>query len=301
MQRAVELATRVAAAPLSSTVLVHGESGTGKDLVARLVHERSGASGTLVTIDCGALPESLLESELFGHERGAFTGASETRPGRFEAARDGTLVLDEIAALTPTAQAKLLRVLNERCFRRLGGAREIDLRARIVALTNVDLRHAVASGDFRQDLYFRLNVVFIDLPPLREQPEAIEPLAEAFARRFAHADETEDESVSRVTPAALRVLEAYHFPGNVRELRNLVERAVVAGSGSRIRPSDLPDYVAAATRLAMGRRSTLAEVEADYIRSVLAEVRGNKALAARILGISRKSLYERLQRMMNDE
>jgi DNA-binding NtrC family response regulator len=294
MRRAVELAGRVASAPLTSTVLVQGESGTGKDLVARLVHDGSGAKGALVTIDCAALPEGLLESEIFGHEKGAFTGASEMRPGRFEAARDGTLVLDEIAALTPSAQAKLLRVLDERRFRRLGGAKEIDLRARVVALTNVDLRRAVAAGDFRQDLYFRLNVVFIELPSLREQPEAIEPLAERFARRFAHTGGA--GCVPRVTPAALQALQAYHFPGNVRELRNLIERAVVAGAGPGIWPSDLPDYVVA-PRPVVGRRPTLAEVEAEYVGEVLAESRGNKALAARILGISRKNLYERLKRM----
>jgi transcriptional regulator with PAS, ATPase and Fis domain len=290
MRRAVEVAERAAAAPATSTLLVTGETGTGKDLVARLVHERSGAAGELVTIDCAALPETLVESELFGHERGAFTGATEARAGRLEAARGGTLVLDEVSALTPSAQAKLLRVLDERSFVRLGGRRPVALEARVVALTNIDLRRAIEAGTFRGDLFFRLNVVAVTLPPLREQPEAISPLAELFAARFAHA-------APAVAPAALRALERYPFPGNVRELRTAIEQAVVRGGGGRIDLDDLPEHVARASGDAAGRRATLAEVEADYVRTVLAEARGNKALAARVLGISRKNLYERLRRM----
>jgi transcriptional regulator with PAS, ATPase and Fis domain len=297
MCRAVEVAERAAAAPPTSTLLITGETGTGKDLLARYVHERSGAPGAVVTIDCAALPEALLESELFGHERGAFTGAAEARAGRVEAARNGTLVLDEIAALTPSAQAKLLRVLDERRFSRLGGLRSIGLEARVVALTNIDLRRAIEAGTFRRDLFFRLNVVAITLPPLREQPEAVAPLAELFATRFAHAESAAGAPQARVTPAALRVLESYAFPGNVRELRNAIEQAVIRGGGGPVGPADLPEHIARAVQAAANCRATLAEVEADYVRTVLVEARGNKALAARILGISRKNLYERLRRM----
>ena len=292
MKRAVEMAERAAAAPPTSSLLITGETGTGKDLLAGYVHERSGAAGALVTIDCAALPEALLESELFGHERGAFTGAIEARAGRLEAARGGTLVLDEIAALTPAAQAKLLRVLDERRFTRLGGRRAIDLQARVVALTNIDLAEAIAAGTFRRDLFFRLNVVTIAMPALREQPAAIGALAELFAARFAHA-----EAGGGPSPAALRLLERYAFPGNVRELRNVVEQAVIRAGGARVEPEHLPEYVVRAAAAAAPRRATLAEVEADYVLAILAESRGNKALAARTLGISRKNLYERLRRI----
>jgi transcriptional regulator with PAS, ATPase and Fis domain len=297
MRRALAVAERAAAAPPTSTILVVGETGTGKDLVARYVHERSGALGPLVTIDCAALPESLLESELFGHVKGAFTGATESRAGRLEAARGGTLVLDEVAALTPAAQAKLLRVLDEHSFTRLGAIRPIDLRARVIALTNIDLGQAIEAGTFRPDLFYRLNVVTIALAPLREQPEAIAPLAERFARTFAHAG---DRGTSRrLSPAALRALEAYAFPGNVRELRNAIEQAAIRGTGERIEVEDLPPHITRAAE-SSSRRPTLAEVEASYVREVLAESRGNKALAARTLGISRKNLYERLRRMESE-
>lgn len=283
MRRAVEVAARVAAAPATTSLLIVGESGTGKDLIARYVHERGGGAGALVTIGCGALPDALLESELFGHEKGAFTGAAEARPGRLEAARGGTLVLDEVGALSPLAQAKLLRVLEERRFARLGGRREIDLRARIVALTNLDLGAAVVAGDFRRDLFFRINVVQIQLPSLREQPAAIGPLARVFARP------------ARVSAAALRVIERHPFPGNARELRNVIEQARIVGDGRTIKLEDLPEAFRDAVDAR--RRPTLADIEEEYIREVLAETRGNKAAAARVLGISRKNLYERLRRM----
>jgi DNA-binding NtrC family response regulator len=293
MRRAVDFAGRSAAAPMTTTLLVTGETGTGKDLIARFVHEQSGATGPLVTIDCASLPETLLESELFGHERGAYTGAAEARAGRLEAARGGTLVLDEIAALAPSAQAKLLRLLDERRFTRLGSNRALELDARVIALTNVDLALATESGAFRSDLYFRLNVVAIELPPLRDQPEAIAPLAELFARRFAHAARA---GTTIVQSDAVRALVRYAFPGNVRELRSAIEQAVVRGSGKRIRAHDLPERIRDVVSVASVGRSTLAEVEAAYVRSVLEDVGGNKSLAARMLGISRKNLYERLRR-----
>lgn len=293
MRRAVDLAERSAAAPATTTLLVTGETGTGKDLIARYVHERSGAAGPLVTIDCASLPDTLLESELFGHERGAFTGATDARAGRLEAARGGTLVLDEIAAMAPSAQAKLLRLLDERRFTRLGGSRAIELDARVVALTNVDLALAAGTGAFRSDLFFRLNVVAIELPPLREQRGAIAPLAELFARRFAHAARA---GATIVRPDAVRLLERYAFPGNARELRSAIEQSVVRGNGRRIDAADLPERIRVASPAGGSGRPTLAEVEASYVRSVLDDVGGNKSLAARVLGISRKNLYERLRR-----
>ncbi len=293
MRRAVDLAERGASAPTTTTLLVTGETGTGKDLIARHVHELSGAAGPLVTIDCASLPETLLESELFGHERGAYTGATDARAGRLEAARGGTLVLDEIAAMAPPAQAKFLRLLDERRFTRLGGSRAIELDARVIALTNVDLALATGTGAFRADLFFRLNVVAIELPPLREQPAAIAPLAELFARRFAHAARA---GARIVRPDALRVLERYSFPGNARELRSAIEQAVVRGNGRQINAADLPERIRDGAPAGAFGRPTLAEVEAAYVRSVLEEVGGNKSLASRVLGISRKNLYERLRR-----
>ncbi len=293
MRRAVEVAERAASAPRTTALLVTGETGTGKDLIARFVHERSGATGQLVTIDCAALPETLLESELFGHERGAFTGATEARTGRLESAQGGTLVLDEVAALSPSAQAKLLRVLDERRFQRLGGSTSIDLDARVVALTNVDLREAIAAGTFRNDLFFRLNVVAIDLPSLRSQPVAIAPLAELFATRFVHLP----GEGPRITDDAIEMLNAYPFPGNVRELRNTIEQAAIRSGNECIDAADLPEHVVMFGVAANLRPMTLADVEAQYIRSVLEATYGNKAEASRILGISRKNLYERLRRM----
>jgi DNA-binding NtrC family response regulator len=298
MRRALAIAERVAVTPSASTLLILGESGTGKDLLARYVHDRSGTAGPLVSIDCAALPESLVEAELFGHEKGAFTGAVEARPGRLMAARGGTLVLDEVAALTLQAQAKLLRVLDERCFQPLGGRRTIALDAKVVALTNVDLCRAADAGAFRADLFFRLNVVNIVLPPLREQPAAVRPLAETFLRRFAHG---QPGARMRFADGALRLLELYRFPGNVRELRNIVEHLVISGAGPSINSEDLPPHIAQSVVGGTKRARTLAEVESDYVRSVLADSRGNKALAARVLGISRKNLYERLRRMEQEQ
>ncbi len=293
MRSAVDLAIRAADAPRTTTVLVTGETGTGKDLLARIIHDRSGADGALVTIDCASLPEALLESELFGHERGAFTGATEARAGRLEAARGGTLVLDEVAAMRPQAQAKLLRLLDERRFTRLGGNRTMELGARIVALTNADLARATEAGAFRPDLFFRLNVISIRMPALREQPDAIAPLAELFAQRFAHRARA---GSAIVRADALDLLCRYSFPGNARELRNVIEQSVVRGDGMRVAAEDLPDSIRAFASAAEPGRPTLAEMEAAYVRSVLDDVGGNKSEAARVLGISRKNLYERLRR-----
>ncbi|MCI0489768.1 MAG: sigma-54 dependent transcriptional regulator [Blastocatellia bacterium] len=294
MQRVAELIERVAAT--EANVLVLGESGTGKDAVARLIHDRSARrDGPFVKIDCAALPEELLESELFGYEKGAFTGATDSKPGRFEAADGGTLVLDEIASLSPSAQAKLLRVIEERSFERLGGKQTLRLDVRIIALANVNIKESVRGRSFRDDLYYRLAVVTVELPRLVDRTEDIKQLAETFARQFAARN---GRAAVGLSSEALESLLGYDFPGNVRELRNIMERAVLAAAGDRIGPDQLPDYLRSAARLMQSRRHkpSLAELEAVYIREILEYTRGNKTRAAEILGISRKNLYEKMRR-----
>lgn len=294
MREAVSLAERVAAT--DANVLVTGESGAGKDALAYFIHSRSPrAAQTLVKIDCATLPADLLEAELFGFERGAFTGASEAKPGRLEAAHRGTLVLDEIAHLSLNAQAKLLRVIENREFERLGGRKTIEVDARLIALTNADLKNAVERRAFRDDLFYRLNVVHIVVPALRDRQQDIDPLSNGFVRAYA---EKHGRPAKRLSREAQRILAAYDFPGNVRELANIIERAVIVCTEAEIQPGDLPESarVAAVQRERKARRPTLAEIEADYIRDTLAATKGNKAQAARILGISRKNLYERLAR-----
>lgn len=294
MKRVADLIDRVAAT--DANVLVLGESGTGKDAVARQIHERSRRrTRPFVKIDCAALPEELIESELFGYERGAFTGAADQKPGRFEAADGGTLVLDEIADLSPSAQAKLLRVIEERSFERLGAKQSIRIDVRIIALANVDLKEAVRARTFRDDLYYRLNVVTVELPRLSERVEDVPLLAEQFATHFGARS---GRIISGLSSEAIALLVDYEFPGNVRELRNVIERAVLTTEGDLIQPSHLPDYLRSARRLmqSKGRKPSLAELEAVYIREVLDHTRGNKTRAAEILGISRKNLYEKMRR-----
>ena len=294
MRKVVRLAERVAAT--DANVLVTGESGAGKDALAAFIHSHSPrAERALVKIDCAALPSELLEAELFGYERGAFTGATDARPGRLEGAHKGTLVLDEIAHLSIDAQAKLLRVIEEREFERLGGRRTIKVDARLVALTNVDLDDAVKRRAFREDLFYRLNVVQLRVPPLRERREDIEKLAREFLKNYAMKH---GRAVNSMTPEALGILKAYEFPGNVRELANTIERAVIVAESSKIQAADLPEAMRAAVLIEMRakQRRTLAELEADYISETLEAVGGNKTEAARVLGISRKNLYEKLAR-----
>jgi len=299
MRAAVNLAERVAVT--DANVLVTGESGAGKDALAFFIHAHSLRAGQpLVKIDCATLPAELLEAELFGYERGAFTGASEAKPGRLEAAHRGTLVLDEIAHLSLDAQAKLLRVIENREFERLGGRKTIEVDARLIALTNADLKNAVARRAFRDDLFYRLNVVQIIAPPLRDRREDLEPLSEQLIRAYA---EKHGRAAKSLASDARRLLFAYDFPGNVRELGNIIERAVIVSTGKEIAAADLPEGVriAAAQQDRKGRRPSLAEVESDYIRETLASTNGNKTEAARILGISRKNLYERLARENKDD
>lgn len=297
----LELARKVAPAP--TTLLITGESGTGKDHLARLVHEVGPRrDAPYLKIDCASLPPQLVESELFGHERGAFTGAVERKLGRFELGRNGTIVLDEVAALSPNAQSKLLRVLQERAFERLGGTETLKIEARIIALTNVDLPVAVKAGSFREDLYFRLNVLTLTVPPLRERRADILMLAEHLlvGLRSAHG-----RPHAQLSESSRRMLAAYSWPGNVRELKNALERAVVfsgVGRGATssendvLEPENFPETVrAAATGAASpvaGLRS-LEDVEREVIAATLEATHYQISRSAEILGISRKTLLEK--------
>ena len=294
MREAVGLAERVSST--DANVLITGESGAGKDLIASFIHSKSRrAVQPFIKIDCATLPGELLEAELFGYERGAFTSAFEARAGRFEGAQKGTVVLDEIAHLSTDAQAKLLRVIETREFERLGGRKTIKLDARLIALTNVDLDAAVKAGRFREDLFYRLNVIHIRVPPLRERKQDLSRLIQYFLKHYAakHA-----RKVERVSPLALEMLQAYDYPGNARELANIVERAVIVAAGKTIEQGDLPVGLSAAVQAKQRkeRPQSLAQLEAAYISEVLAATRGNKTECARILGISRKNLYEKIAR-----
>jgi transcriptional regulator with PAS, ATPase and Fis domain len=294
MREAVALAERVSAT--DSNVLITGESGAGKDVLAFHIHSRSRrAAQPYVKIDCATLPSDLLEAELFGYERGAFTGAGEAKPGRFEGAHKGTIVLDEIAHLSNDAQAKLLRVIETREFERLGGRNTIRLDARLIALTNVDLSEAVKRHGFREDLFYRLNVIHIQVPPLRDRKDDLTKLVQHFLQQYSAKH---GRKVDRVSPAALAVLQSYDFPGNARELANIIERAVIVTTGKRLEEQDLPAGLIAAVsaRRQQAKPLTLAELEAKYIAEILARSKGNKTECARILGISRKNLYEKIAR-----
>jgi DNA-binding NtrC family response regulator len=294
MREAVGLAERVSST--DANVLITGESGAGKDLIASFIHSRSRrAAQPFVKIDCATLPGDLLEAELFGYERGAFTGAIEARAGRLEAADKGTIVLDEIAHLSNDAQAKLLRVIETREFERLGGRKTIKLDARLMALTNVDLDVAVKIGRFREDLFYRLHVISIRVPALRERKQDLSRLIQHFVRHYAakHA-----RKVERVSQPALAMLQAYEYPGNARELANIIERAVIVANGRSIEEHDLPIGLKAAVSAQQRKEKpqSLAELEAAYISEVLTATGGNKTECARILGISRKNLYEKIAR-----
>ncbi len=281
------------AAPTSATVLITGESGTGKELVARAIHYGSPrASAPFVPVNCAAIPEGLLESELFGYIKGAFTGATETRAGFFQTADGGTIFLDEISATTAAMQVKLLRVLQEREVRMVGSTRSRTVDIRVLAATNKDLRALVEKEAFREDLYFRLNVLTIDLPPLRQRGDDVLLLTRHFAGAFA---KELGKPVPTFSDAALQVLCRYRWPGNVRELENVVQRLVVMADRDVIDVPDLPSLMRFSALSATGFDRTLAEVETEYIRNVLASVNGNRTRAAEILGIDRKTLREKLK------
>lgn len=294
MREAARLAERVSST--GTNVLITGESGAGKDLLAAYIHWKSPrAAQPFVKIDCATLPGELLEAELFGYERGAFTGASEPKPGRLEAAQKGTVVLDEIAHLSTDAQAKLLRVIETREFERLGGRKTIKLDVRLIALTNVDLAAAVKAGRFREDLFYRLDVIHIRVPPLRERKDDLSKLIQHF---LTHYSAKHGRNVDRVSAPVLAMLQSYDYPGNARELANIIERAVIVANGKRIEEHDLPPGLNAAVvaRRQKEKPPSLAELEASYIAEVLARTNGNKTECARILGISRKNLYEKIAR-----
>ncbi len=277
-------------APSEATVLITGQSGTGKELIARMVHNLSTRrESSFIPVHCAALAENLLESELFGHERGAFTGAVSARKGRFELADGGTIFLDEVGEISPSVQVKLLRVLQEREFERVGGTKSISVDVRIIAATNRDLKEDVAAGRYREDLYYRLNVFPITLPPLADRREAILPLAEYFLKKFAVAS---GKRLERFTPKARTAMENYPWPGNVRELQNVIERAVILSQGE-IDVSHLNLEQQGAPVVSDG--SILKVNERETIGKVLAEVEGNRKRAAHILGISLRTLQYRIK------
>jgi DNA-binding NtrC family response regulator len=294
------LATVERVAPTNATVLLGGESGVGKDLIARAIHEKSRrATGPFVKINSTAIPENLLESELFGYEKGAFTGAAASKPGKFELADKGTLFLDEIGDVPPATQVKLLRVLQEREFERLGGTKTIKVDVRLVAATNRNLRTALEQGTFREDLYYRLNVVPIDIAPLRERKEDIPELVNLFVSRFAGDS---GKPVEGISPEAMKVLVNYHWPGNVRELQNIIERACALAKGTTIEVADIhldshPGKGADAGNHFLPAGLTLEQWEDEMIQEALRRAHGNKSQAARLLGLSRNALRYRLSKI----
>jgi transcriptional regulator with PAS, ATPase and Fis domain len=294
MRQVVDLARRVA--KVDSTVLITGESGSGKERVARLVHDESTrAAGAFIAVNCGAITETLLESELFGHARGAFTGATGDRPGLFEAASSGTLLLDEVGEVSPGMQVKLLRALQEREIRRVGENKNRRVDVRVVAATNRDLAHGVAGGVFRQDLYYRLKVVELHVPPLRERRDDILPLARVL---LAEAALRMKRKISALAPGAVDQLLRYAWPGNVRELENTMERAVALARGSRVELEDLPEEIRQAFPMPVATRGAvrpLDEVEKEYIIASLEANGGNQTHTATQLRIGAATLYRKLK------
>jgi len=290
LQGIFDLIERIA--PTDSTILIKGETGTGKGLAARAIHTKSRrGQGPFVVVNCGAFPEHLLESELFGYQKGAFTDAKTTKKGRLELAHGGTLLLDEIGEISARMQIDLLRVLEDHLFYRVGGTQPIEADFRIIAATHKDLEKAIKEGTFREDLYYRLNVIAFTMPPLREHKEDIPLLADYFLHRFAQ--ET-NKPVDQISREALDEMMLYDWPGNVRELGNAVERAVVVGQARRILPQDLPIFRPEYVSSSPGR--TLREVEIAHLASVLNEAQWNVSKSAEILGIDRSTLYEKIKR-----
>ena len=300
MKRAWEIVEQVA--PSRASVLITGESGVGKELVADAIHSLSPRrAAKFVKVHCAALTETLLESELFGHERGAFTGAVSRRRGRFELADGGTIFLDEIGEISQNIQIKLLRILQERAFERVGGEETITADVRVVAATNRNLQEAIERGTFREDLYYRLNVVHVDVPPLRERQADVSLLAAGFLKEFA---EENGKQIVGFKPPALNALRRYSWPGNVRELQNSIESAVVMARGSTVELHDLPPAVrraqaAPAVRIPLG--STLDHGERELIRATLSHQHGNKSRTSEILGISRKTLHRKMREYQLEE
>ncbi|HTU35450.1 MAG TPA: sigma-54 dependent transcriptional regulator [Candidatus Acidoferrum sp.] len=298
MQAVLRLAERVA--PTNATVLIGGESGVGKDLIARAIHQHSQrASGPFIKINSTAIPETLLESELFGYEKGAFSGATTSKPGKFELADKGTLFLDEIGDIPAAIQVKLLRVLQEREFERLGGTKTLKVDVRLIAATNRDLRAALEEGTFREDLYYRLNVVAIDIPPLRDHKEDIPGLVDFFLQKYAKEI---GRPAPKISSSALKLMIDFHWPGNIRELENVIQRAVTLSESAAIEPADIhldvptPKANAASNHF-LPPGMTLDQWEDQAIREALHRANGNKSQAARLLGLSRNALRYRLSQM----
>jgi len=295
MQEVFTLIEQVASS--RSTVMVYGKSGTGKELVARAIHYNSlRAPRPFVAVNCAAIPSELLESELFGHEKGAFTGAIATKVGKFELANGGTLFLDEVGSMRLDLQAKILRALQEREIERVGGTRTIKIDVRVIAATNRDLKKAVEEGTFREDLYYRLNVVPITLPDLKDRQEDIPLLANHFLQKFAQES---NPNIREISKEAMGILMSYPWPGNVRELENVIERAVTLGRGCAILLSDLPPHLAGGAgpvERALAEEASLEELERDYIEAVLRRTKGHQIRAAAILGIDRRTLYRKIRR-----
>jgi DNA-binding NtrC family response regulator len=289
------------AAPTAASVLITGESGTGKELIAQTIHQLSPrATFPFIAINCAAIPETLLESEIFGHEKGAFTGAADRRQGCFELADRGTLFLDEIGEMTPATQVKLLRVLQERRFRRLGGRNEQSVDVRVIAATNIDPAEAVKAGKLREDLYYRLNVFAFRLPTLRERKDDLPLLVQAFINEF---NQRNQKAIASLDQQAMRMIEHYNWPGNVRELRNVIERATILAPGPFIEAKHLPPVLAEEPppqhqpQLALSPGTTVEEAERRLIMMTLAHTRDNKTRAAEILGISLKTLHNKLNKL----
>ncbi len=292
IKRVMELVHTVALS--DATVVIRGESGTGKELIARAIHSHSGRCRyPIVAVNCGALAESLLESELFGHEKGAFTGAQNRRKGKFELADKGTLFLDEIGNISQKMQMELLRVLETRQFTRLGGSQNIHVDIRLICATNRNLEQAVAEGSFREDLYYRINVFTIVLPPLRERKSDLPALVDHFIRKYQRSM---NKDIREISPQALDLLIRHHWPGNIRELENAIERAMVVGKPPAIQPHDLPFQLAEEPLSRHEGSDTLAEMERHHITLVLGKANWNISKAARMLGIDRVTLYNKIKR-----
>lgn len=294
MKRIFEKVQQVA--PTKASVLITGESGVGKELIADAIHNFSGRKEKpFIKVHCAALSESLLESELFGHEKGAFTGAVSRKRGRFELSNGGSILLDEIGEISQSVQIKILRVLQEKKFERVGGEETLEVDCRIISATNRDLKHEITTGEFREDLYYRLNVVNIHVPPLRERKDDIPLLASAFIREFAKEN---NKPVEGMDPKARAALYSYSWPGNVRELRNCIESAVVMSKGTILQLDDLPPNITDSNdsdviRIPVG--STLSKAEREVIRTTLLYQQGNKSRTAEVLGIGRKTLHRKIQ------
>jgi len=296
VERLVKMIEQIA--PADCNVLIQGETGTGKEVVARMIHQLSPRRDRrFVAINCGAFTEELLSSELFGHEKGAFTGAHTTKKGLMEIASGGTLFLDEVAEMPPSMQVRLLRVIQEKVIIRVGGVEEIPIDVRIIAATNKNLKKEVELGHFRQDLYYRLNVITLQVPPLRERRDDIPLLCHYFIDRFSKAQK---KSITEISKDVMNILMEYEFPGNVRELENMMERAVTLATGNRIEveylPIDLQQRLFHITRPQKNELLSLEEHEREYIRWVLMKTRGNKSKAAEILGIDRVSLWRKMRK-----